>query len=347
MKRIQDLDVRQKKVLVRCDFNVPLSEDFVVLDDFRIRKTLPTIEYLISQKAKIILMSHLGRPEGKIVEELRLTPIAAKLSQLLDRDVRKLNDCVGKEVEETVKNMQEGEVILLENVQFNPGEKAKDPDFAKTLASYANIFILEAFGQAHRDYASISGIQKYLPSAAGFLLKKEIEILSALMEKPEKPLLVIVGGAKVETKSVLIDRFSKTADFILINGLIQREIKEKNLSFENYKKIIGPVDEIEGKDIGPQSVLLFEDKILDANTIFWNGPLGKIEEEEFAGGTDCIARFIADATDRAFTVIGGGETVEFVSKLGLIDKYSHVSTGGGAMLEFLSGKKLPGIIALD
>lgn len=351
MKRIQDLDVREKRVLVRCDFNVPLSEDFSVLDDFRIKKTLATIEYLISQNAKVILMSHLGRPEGKKrmqEQNLSLEPISKRLSDLLGKEIIFLNDCVGPEIENRIETMKPGEVLLLENLRFYKEEEANDESFAKNLAKLADIYINDAFGASHRVHASIAGVPKYLPSAAGFLLEKEIEVLSNLIEEPQRPLIVIIGGAKVETKSALISRFSEMADFVLISGLIQKEIKEKNLSFENPDKIMGPSDEIGGgRDIGFETIDLFERKILEAETIFWNGPLGQIEKEEFGGGTECIARFIADATGRALTIIGGGETVEFVSKLGLIDKYSHVSTGGGAMLEFLSGKKLPGIEALN
>lgn len=351
MKRIQDIDVKEKRVLVRCDFNVPLSGDFSVLDDFRIKKTIPTIEYLLSQNAKIILMSHLGRPEGKIriqEQNLSLKPIAERMSELLGKEIIFLNDCIGSEIENRIEAMKFGEAALLENLRFYKEEEGNDEIFAKNLAKMADVYINDAFGASHRAHASVVGVPKYLPSAAGFLLEKEIEVLSKLLEHPQRPLLVIIGGAKVETKSALIGRFCRIADFVLISGLIQKELKERNLSFENPEKIIGPSDELGGgKDIGPETVLFFEKKILEAETIFWNGPLGKIEEDDFAGGTECVARFIADATGRALTVIGGGETVEFVSKLGLIDRYNHVSTGGGAMMEFLSGKKLPGIEALQ
>ncbi len=290
-------------------------------------------------------MSHLGRPEGKVVEGLRLDSVAKKLSELLGRNVTKLNDSIGQKVKETVENMQSGDIILLENIQFNPGEKSKDLNFAKTLASYADIFVLEAFGQAHRDYASISGIQKFLPSAAGFLLEQEIKNLTKLMENPEKPLVAIMGGAKVEEKTGLINKISEVADFILIGGLMSREIKEKNIELRYSEKIIGPIDEVEGKDIGLKTIEFFKEKILPAKTIFFNGVLGMVEKEEYSKGTEEILKAIAESS--AFSVIGGGDMTKVVNKLGLIDKFSHVSTGGGAMLSFLSGEELPGLKALE
>lgn len=346
MKRIKDLDIQGKKVLVRCDFNVPLSEDFIVLDDFRIEKTLPTIKYLLSQKAKIILMSHLGRPEGKVVESLRLDPIAAKLSELLNQNVKKLNDCVGKEVEEAIQNMREGDIILLENVQFNPGEKTNNSDFARQLASYADIFILDAFGQAHRDYASISGIQKYLPSAAGILLEQEVDNLSKIIDNPKKPLLVLIGGSKVLEKAELINKLSESADSVLLGGLIYKEMLVKNIPLLFPKKTIGPIDEVyEGRDIGEQTIFLFKEKINTAATIFFNGVMGQVENEECAKGTEELLKAIA--ASRAFSVVGGGDMTKVIKKIGLMDKFGHVSTGGGAMMQFLSGKKLPGIEALQ
>ncbi len=345
MKTLREFDFSNKRVLVRCDFNVPLDERGDVLDDFRIERTIPTIRYLIEQKARVILMSHLGRPEGKVVEGLRLDSVAKKLSELLGRNVTKLNDSIGQKVKETVENMQSGDIILLENIQFNPGEKSKDLNFAKTLASYADIFVLEAFGQAHRDYASISGIQKFLPSAAGFLLEQEIKNLTKLMENPEKPLVAIMGGAKVEEKTGLINKISEVADFILIGGLMSREIKEKNIELRYSEKIIGPIDEVEGKDIGLKTIEFFKEKILPAKTIFFNGVLGMVEKEEYSKGTEEILKAIAESS--AFSVIGGGDMTKVVNKLGLIDKFSHVSTGGGAMLSFLSGEELPGLKALE
>lgn len=344
MKTLREFELKQKRVLVRCDFNVPLSEKGEILDDFRIRQTLPTINYLIEKEAKVILMSHLGRPQGRVVEELRMTPIQDRLMEYLDISITKAPDCVGKEIEKWTKEMQPGEILLLENIQFNPGEKKNDQNFAKTLASYGDIFIMEAFGQAHRNYASIASIPKYLPSGAGFLLEKEIKILSDLIKNPQKPLIAIIGGAKAEEKAGLINKISEEADFVLIGGLIQREIKGKNIQIKYPQKIIGPVDEIEGKDIGPKTIELFKEEISSAKTIFFNGVLGMVEKEEFSKGTEEILKAIAKTN--SFSIIGGGDMTQVINKLGLIDKFSHVSTGGGAMLEFLSGEKLPGIEAL-
>jgi phosphoglycerate kinase len=345
MKTLKDFDFQNKKVLVRADFNVPLDERSNILDDFRIKKTLPTVEYLIKRKARVILMSHLGRPKGKVVEELRLDPIAERLSELTGQQVLKLNDCEGKEVGEVIAKMQPGDIVLLENIQFNPGENAKDLNFAKNLAGYADIFILEAFGQAHRDYASIAGIQNYLPSAAGFLLEKEIEVLTDLMKNPVRPLLSLVGGKKVETKIGLIDTISEISDWVLISGLIDKELKEKNIGLKYPEKIVEPVDDTnKGEDIGPKTIERFRKKIEQAKTIFWNGPFGLAEKEESSRGT----REIADAIIKsgAFSVVGGGETVEFINKIGLSDKFNHVSTGGGAMLDFICDGKLAGVEAL-
>ena len=344
MKTLKDFNFKNKRVLLRCDFNVPLSEKGEILDDFKIRQTLPTINYLLEKGAKLLLMSHLGRPEGKVVEGLRLTSVQDRLMEYLDLSVTKAPDCVGPEIEKWMKEMQPGEILLLENIQFNPGEKKNDQNFAKTLASYADIFIMEAFGQAHRNYASIASIPKYLPSGAGLLLEKEIEVLTNLMESPEKPLLAIIGGKKVETKVNLIDKISEISDFVLIGGLIKKEIEQKKIKLKNPQKIISPVDNILTFDIGPKTIEYFKEKISKAKTIFWNGPLGMTEKEEFAKGSKEIAKAIIESG--AFSIIGGGEIIEFINRIGLIDKFSHVSTGGGAMLAFLAGEKLPGIEAL-
>ncbi|MFH1423693.1 MAG: phosphoglycerate kinase [Candidatus Nealsonbacteria bacterium] len=322
MKTLKDFDVRGKRVLVRVDFNVPLSERGEILDDFRIRETLPTIRYLIKKGAKLLLMSHLGNPGGKFVKELQLTPVSERLAELL-----------GEKVE------------LLENLRFNSGEEQNDENFAKELAQKGDIYINDAFGACHRAHASIVGISKFLPSGAGFLLEKEVESLTKLSINPEKPLVAIIGGAKVETKVVMIDKISEKADFVLISGLIGKGVVGQKIALKYPEKIVFPVDETGGgKDIGQETVKLFKAKIAEAKTIFWNGPLGKIEDEEFASGTEELAKAIAESC--AFTVVGGGETVEFITELGLIKKFSHVSSGGGAMLAFLSGEKLPGLEAL-
>ena len=322
MKILRDFDVKNKRVLVRCDFNVPLDDKGNILDDFRIRRTLPTIDYLIKKGAKVILMSHLGSPDGKFVKELQLKPVSEKLAELL-----------GKKIE------------LLENLRFDPGEESNDENFAKELAKKGDIYINDAFGACHRAHASIVGIPKYLPSGAGFLLEKEVLCLTRLSTNPSKPLVAIIGGAKIETKMKLIDKISEFADLVLVGGLIKKEIKEKNIKLKNPQKIVEPVDEAgEGKDIGSKTIKLFKEKILQAKTIFWNGPLGKIEEKEFTAGTEELAKAIIESG--AYSVVGGGETVEFINQLGFGEKFSHVSTGGGAMLAFLSGEKLPGLSAL-
>ena len=349
MKTLKDFNFKEKKVLVRCDFNVPLNEKGDILDDFRIKKTIPTIEYLIENKAKVILMSHLGRPKGRVVEGLRLDSVAKRLSELLNKKIVKLNNCVGEEVERVIREMQPAEVVLLENIQFNPGETENDLNFSKTLASYADFFVLEAFGQAHRNYASITGIQKYIPSAVGFLLEKELRILGGLIKSPKKPLIAIIGGKKVETKTKLIDTLSEIADFILVGGLIKKEIEEKGIKLKNPQKIIKPVDSIDrdgqGFDIGPETAKLFKQKIASAKTVFWAGPLGKFEEEEFSKGTTEVAKAIIESG--AFSIAGGGDTVGFLNKVNLIDKFNHISTGGGAMLDFIVDGSLVGVEALN
>ena len=345
MKTIKDFNFRNKRVLVRCDFNVPLDERGNLLDDFRIKQTIPTIEYLVKAGAKIILMSHLGRPEGKVVESLRSAPVQKKLTEYLKIDVANVRDCVGREVEDRVRQMQAGEILLLENLRFNKGEEENDENFAQELSQLGDIYINDAFGVCHRNHASIVGIPKYLPAGAGFLLEKEIKVFSDLMEKPEKPLMAIIGGTKVETKTKPIDKISEIAEFVLIGGLIKKEIKDKNIQFKYSQKIIGPVEDIDKGDISLQTIDLFKNKIKMARTIFWNGPLGKIEEERYQKGTKEIAEAIIESD--AFSVAGGGETAEFINKIGLISKFNHVSTGGGAMLAFLSGEKLPGLEALN
>jgi len=403
MKTLKDFNFKNKRVLVRCDFNVQLNEKGRIAEDFRIKETLPTIEYLIKKGAKTILMSHLGKPEGKIVNELRLNPIAKRLSELLNRPVKKLDDCVGKEVKKEVERIQTGEIILLENIQFNAGENKNDSNFAKTLASYADIFIMEAFGQSHRNYASIAGIPKYLPAAAGFLLEKEIKVLSKVLENPVRPLIVIVGGVKIESKIGVISRFLEIADHLLLGGevanailigkglslgksligdkgmtekgeedksssspfAVARVIEEINITNpklhlpvdgfislekrqEDYFRegAIGTIKKEEKIfDIGPETIKIFSEIIKEAKMILWSGPLGLSEEKKFEKGTKETAENIVK-NKNAFKIIGGGDTIAAVDKFGLLQEFDHVSTGGGAMLEFLSGEKLPGIEAL-
>jgi len=334
MRTLKEFNFQNKRVLVRCDFNIPQDNEGDILDDYKMKQTLPTINYLLEQGAGVVLISHLGRPDGEVVESLRLAPVAERLSLLLGRQV-KISD----------RNIEPGEIILLENIQFNPGEKNNDPAFAKALSGYGDIFVMEAFGQAHRNYASIRGINQFLPSCAGFLLEKEIDVLVNLLKNPKKPLISIIGGKKVEDKSKAINNLSKVADFILVSGLIKKEINDKNIKFAYPQKIIGPDKNLAAPDIDQGAIDLFKEKIKTAKTIFWSGPFGKTEEKEFQKGTEEIVKAIIESG--AFSVAGGGETVEFINKLGLIDKFNHISTGGGAMLAFLSGEKLPGLEALE
>jgi phosphoglycerate kinase len=348
MKTLRDFNVKSKRVLVRCDYNVPLDKRGNILDDFRIKQTIPTIEYLVKKGAKVILISHLDDPGGKVIENLRLNPIQDKLMEHLDLSVVKAPDCIGKEVEEWVVAMQPGEILLLENLRFHKGEEENEDNFTKKLARLGEIYINDAFGACHRNHASIVGVPKYLPSGIGFLLEKEIKVLTNLMKNPKEPLVAIIGGVKVETKSKVIDKISEKADWTLINHLIKNEIREKKVQLKYPQKIVQPIDGIDKKgenfDIGPKTIAIFKEKIKKAKTIFWSGPLGKIEEKKFQKGTKEIAKAIIES--KAFSVVGGGETVEFINKIGLTGKFNHLSTGGGAMLSFLSGEKLPGIEVL-
>ena len=345
MKTLPDFNFKNKRVLVRCDFNVPLSGQGEILDDFRIKQTIPTIEYLIKKEAKVILMSHLGRPEGKVVEGLRLTPIQEKLMEYLDLSVTKAPDCVGKEVEEWVREMEPGEILLLENLRFHQEEEKGEENFTKNLAKLGDIFINEAFSVCHRSQASVVGITKYLPSGAGFLLEKEIEILSQIIKNPERPLIVIIGGSKVKDKAKVIGKFLEIGDWILVGNLVVKEIREKEMTMKNLEKIIFPVLNGQILDLDKKTIENFKEKIKMAKTIFWAGPLGKIEEKKYQKGTREIARAIIKS--RAFSVVGGGDTIEFLNKAKVIEKFNHISTGGSALLEFLAEEKLPGIEALE
>jgi len=341
MKTLKNFNLKEKKVLLRSDFNVPLNKEGGILDDFRIKKALPTIKYLISKEAKLILMSHLGRPEGRTVERLRLTQVQNKLTEYLNISVTKSRDCVGKEVESWTKEMKSGEILLLENLRFHQEEVINDEKFAKELSKLGEIYINDAFSVCHRIHASIVGIPKYLPAGAGFLLEKEIKVLAELIKNPKKPLLAIIGGKKAETKAKLIDKISEIGEGVLISGLIAREIKEKNIKLKNPKKVFFPIDEIDGKDIGPKTLEIFKEKIKLAETIIWNGPLGMFEEKEYEKGSREIAKTIAES--EVFSVAGGGETLEFINKIGLSSGFNHLSTGGGAMLDFIVDGSLVGI----
>lgn len=345
MKTLNNFDFKNKRVLVRCDFDIPLDKQGNILDDFRIKEAVPTIDYLINKGAKVILMGHSGRPDGKVDENLRLTEVQNKLLEYLDVSITKAPDSIGKEIEKWTKEMACGEVLLLENLRFHKEEQENDNNFSRELSKLGDIYINNAFANSHRDHASMTGVPKYLPSAAGLSLEKEIKSLSSLMENPKRPLVVIIGGEKIEeTKLNLINRFSGNGGWVLIGGLIKKGIKEKNIKLDYPQKVIEPVEEVIGLDISQKTVNLFKEKIKKAKTIFWDGVLGKTEEKKFQAGSEAIARAIIASS--AFSVVGGGETVEFINRLGLGGKFNHISTGGGAMLEFLSGEKLPGIEAL-
>lgn len=346
MKTLKDFSVASKRVLVRCDFNVPLDKNGEILNDYRIKQAIPTIKYLIENKAKVILMSHLD-PESTGVADKKYTldKVAQKLSDLLGVEIAKETDCVGLEVDNTVNKLEAGKVLLLENLRFYKEETEGDEEFAKKLSYLGDIYVNEAFSVCHRNHASIALVPKFIvDNCAGFLLAKEIENLEKVTKSPAKPMVVIVGGKKVETKSKFIEKISEIADFIIISGLLKKEILEKNIEFKNAEKIIGPEDNLGALDIDEKTIKMFEEKIATAKTILWNGPFGKFEDENYKKGTLAIANAIIKS--RAFSVVGGGETIEFLEKQSMINQFSYVSTGGGAMLSYLGGEKMPGLNAL-
>ncbi|MBU1113158.1 MAG: phosphoglycerate kinase [Candidatus Omnitrophica bacterium] len=390
MKRtVKDIDLKGKRVLMRVDFNVPLDKSGRITDDNRIRGALETIKYILFSGGKLILMSHLGRPKGEKKLEYSLAPAAGRLSELLGKPVKMLKDCIGLEVSKDIAAMQPGEVVLLENLRFYKQEEKNDSEFAKSLASLGDIFVNDAFGTAHRAHASTEGVTHYLESVAGFLVQKEIEYFDQVLKNPQRPLIFILGGAKVADKIPVIENMLQRADTILIGGAMAYTfmkvkgceigasrlepesipIVEKILAKAEAKavEIVLPLDHIVtnnieaasnvavttgqaigqgfiGVDIGPKTISLFCDKIAKAKTIVWNGPVGIFENDKFARGSKEIAKAIADST--ATSVIGGGDTAAAVAKFSLSDKMSHISTGGGASLEYLEGKTLPGIAAL-
>ncbi|MGA2775513.1 MAG: phosphoglycerate kinase [Candidatus Omnitrophota bacterium] len=385
---LKDIDLKNKTVLVRADFNVPQDANLNITDDTRIRATLPTIKYILEHGSKrIILMSHLGRPEGKRVDKYSLKPIAEHLSKLLGEPVKFLDDCVGEAIKKEINSAKE-RVVLLENLRFHAEEEANDANFSKQLASLADIFVNDAFGTAHRAHASTEGVTHYLKSAAGFLLEKEIKYLGDVVSNPQKPFMVILGGAKVSDKIGVIDNLLPKCDCIIIGGGMSytflkaqgKQIGNSKLEKDKIalaesiltkavalkKEILLPVDHIvvdnidakaktevtgvdipEGKiavDIGPKTIKLFEDRLAKAKTVVWNGPLGIFEMDAFSRGTQEIAKFLSNL--KAVTILGGGDTAAAAAKFNLEDKMTHISTGGGASLEYLEGKTLPGVAAL-
>ena len=392
LKELKKENLKNKKVMVRVDFNVPLDENLKVSDDTRIIKALDTIKFLLSSDCTLILMSHLGRPKGKVVDKMRLNPVGEYLAKLLNRKVVTLDDCVGDEVKNAVSTSKPGDIFLLENLRFHEEEEKNDINFAKKLASIADIYVNDAVGAAQRAHASTVGVTRYLPSYAGFLMEKEVLFLSKLLTSPEKPFVSIIGGAKVSGKIEILERLVKVCDVLLIGGgmaytflsargynvgrsilekdlidyvkKIEKEAKKENTEIvvpvdsivtkefkEDAKFLDLPIDKIEsdmiGMDIGESTVKIFEQKIDNAKTIFWNGPLGVFEMERFSRGTNQIAQKIANLGNSVFSVVGGGDSIAAINKIGLADRISHISTGGGASLEYLGGKILPGLVALE
>ncbi len=388
-KTVRDIDLKGKKVFVRCDFNVPMDENQNITNNTRIVAALPTIKYLLEQNCKIILASHLGRPKGEFKPEFSLKPVAKELSKLLDKDIIMANDVIGEDATEKAKNLKEGEILLLENVRFHNEETENDPEFSKKLASMAEIFVNDAFGTAHRAHSSTTGIASYLPAVSGFLIEKELKFLGSSVENPERPFVAILGGAKVSDKIGIIDNLLEKVDTLIIGGgmaytffkaqgyevgnsiceldklelatHLMEKAKEKGVKFllpidtkiakeaseEAESKTVKCTEipaEWEGFDIGEESIKEFKEEIKNAKTIIWNGPLGLFEVSQFAVGTNEIAKAVAETG--ATTIIGGGDSISAIKKAGVEDKITHISTGGGASLEFLEGKKLPGIEAL-
>jgi len=395
-KSIKDLgDIQGKRVLVREDLNVPLDDALNITDDTRIRAALPTIMNLMSQGAKVIVVAHFGRPKGQVKEEMRLNPVAKRLSELLNAPVMKLDDSVGENVKAKLAELKNGEVALLENIRFYKQETDNEPEFAKQLAELADIYVNDAFGTAHRAHASTEGVAKYLsPAVSGLLMEKELEALGGLLQSPKRPFVAIVGGSKVSTKIGVLENLIDKVDTLILGGGmtytfvkaqgysvgksiceddkldIAKDLMKKaedkgvklviakdtliadDFSQEANTKIV-PSKEIpdgwEGVDIGPKTTEMFDDIIQEAQTILWNGPVGVFEIDKFAEGTKAVAKSVAKATRKgAKSVLGGGDTVAAIEKFGIApESYSHISTGGGASLEFIEGKELPGVAALD
>jgi phosphoglycerate kinase len=343
MKKASSLKLKSRKVLLRVDFNVPIERG-KVLDDFRIKVEVPTIKNLIKRKAKTILISHLGRPEGKFKEEFSLKPVKEVLERYLRKKI--LGPFKIEEAKNEIEKMKDGEVLILENIRFYKGEIEGDEDFAKNLAKLGDLFINDAFSVCHRDQASVTKITKYLPSFAGPNLISEVKNLSKILKKPKRPLVVIIGGKKVEDKAKVVEKFSEFADFILVGNLVANEIKEGRVKVKKIERVTFPIENKEMLDLDPRTIQIFKEKIKIAKTIFWAGPLGKIEEKKYQKGTLEIAKEIGRLKRRLFSVVGGGDTIEFLNKFSLLRKFDFVSTGGGAMLKFLAGERMPGLESL-
>ena len=388
-KTVRDIDLKDKKVLVRCDFNVPMDENQNITDNTRIVAALPTIKYLLEQNCKITLCSHLGRPKGEFKKEFSLVPVANELSKLLNKEIIMAKDVIGEDAVSKANNLKNGEILLLENLRFHREETDNDPEFSKKLSNYGEIFVNDAFGTAHRAHASTEGVTHYLPAVSGFLIEKELKFLDEALQNPERPFMAILGGSKVSDKIGVIESLINKVDAILIGGgmaytflkalgynvgnslceddkinlamELMEKAKEKGVKFmlpidnrigkdftpETECRIV-PSAEIpdgwQGLDIGPETVKLYAEELKNAKTIVWNGPLGVFELEKFAIGTNEIAKALGDID--AVKIIGGGDSASAVEKAGVAEKMTHISTGGGASLEFLEGKKLPGIEAL-
>lgn len=389
-KSIRDIDLKGKRVFCRVDFNVPMK-DGQVTDDTRIRAALPTIQYLIENGAKVMLASHLGRPKGQVNEDMRLTAVAKRLEEHLNKPVKKVDEAFGPEVKAVVDAMNEGDVVVLENVRFYPGEEKNDDALAKSFAELADVFVNDAFGAAHRAHASTAGIAKYIPAVSGLLMEKELDVLGKALSNPDRPFTAIIGGAKVRDKIAVIENLLDKVDNLIIGGglaytfikaqgheigqsLLEEDkmelansfvakAKEKGVKFympidaviaeefgEDVKTNVVDIDQIPSDwmslDIGPKTAALYADVIKNSKLVIWNGPMGVFEIDKFANGTKAVAEALATA-ENTYSVIGGGDSAAAVEKFGLAEKMSHISTGGGASLEFMEGKELPGVAVLN
>ena len=390
-KTVKDVDVKGKKVLLRCDFNVPMAKDGsgVITDDKRIRAALPTIQYLLEQGAAVIACSHMGKPKGEIKPELSLKPVAARLGELLGMEIIMADDVVGADAQAKAAALQPGQVLLLENTRFEKGETKNDPELAKAMAAMAEVYVSDAFGAVHRAHASTAGVADYLPAVSGFLIQKELEVIGGALAAPKRPLVAILGGSKVSSKIGVINNLLEIADTIIIGGgmaytfsaaqggkvgdsLLETDWMDYSNEMvkkaeEKGVKLLLPVDTViadafdpnansqvvnsgeipdgwQGLDIGPRTVELYCDAVKDAGTVIWNGPMGVFEFAKFAKGTEAVAEALSKTS--AITIIGGGDSAAAVQQLGYADKMTHISTGGGASLEFMEGKELPGVACL-